>query len=100
MHFNHFSSLLFAGTAAYIRAHDIAGDVLGGAVQPARQDGTVNKFARILRQRDECCLGDILREMSVLDHPQGGGVDQIDVAPHQFGKRALRATFGVIAQQV
>jgi len=31
---------------------------------------------------------------------RGSGIDEVNVPPHQFGKRGLRPAFGVLARQL
>jgi hypothetical protein len=47
-----------------------------------------------LGQRDKSCLRHVLGEVRVTDHPQGSGVNQIHVSPHQFGKSRLGTVRG------
>jgi len=53
------------------------------------------EFARILSERDEGALGDILGKLPIHDHAHGGRIYQVNVAPDQLAKRRLRTAFGV-----
>ncbi|MEK7675698.1 MAG: hypothetical protein AAB676_07685 [Verrucomicrobiota bacterium] len=69
-------------------------------MQPAGQDGTIRELPRILRQGHKHPLRHVFGQMRVVNHPQGGGIDEINMPPHQFGKRRLRPEPGVIAQKL
>ena len=98
--FIHGGGLLFAGAAAHIGADGVGGEVLRRAMQPAGQDGPVGQLPGILRQGHKHALRHVLGEMRVADHPQGGGINEVNVPAHQFGKRRLRPPLGIIAQKL
>ena len=69
-------------------------------MQPTQQDGTTRELPGVLRQGDENALGDVFRQVRIAEDPQSGGIDEINVALHQIGKRSLGAAFDVIAQEL
>ncbi len=87
--FIHRGGLLFAGATAHIGANDFSREVLRCPMQPAGKDGAACEVPGILRQRHECVLGNVLREVRVANHAPRSRMDQINVPPHQFGKRCL-----------
>ena len=91
---------LFAGAAAHIRADTFGSEILGGAMQPAGENGMIHKSHCLLRERDKYSLRDILGELGIAHHPQSGGVDEVNVASHEFGKSGLRPVLGVINQKL
>jgi hypothetical protein len=69
-------------------------------MQPTGQDGAVGEFSGILRQRCECALGNVFRQVRIADHPQGSGIDQVSIAANQFGKCCLGPASGIITQEL
>ena len=69
-------------------------------MQPAGHYPAICELSGILRERNKHALGDILGEMGIANHAQRGGINEIHVAAHQFGKGRFRAFFGVSAQQL
>ena len=69
-------------------------------MQPTQQDGTISELQGILRHREEYGLRHVLREMRVAKDAQGGGIDEIHMAPHQIGKCGFGSSFRVIAQEL
>lgn len=60
----------------------------------------VREPARVFRQRHKRALCHVLRQMRVADHAQGGGINEVNVPPHKFGKRGVRPARGVVAQKL
>ena len=60
-------------------------------MEPAGDGRVRSQFAGGLRQRYEHVLGDFLGGAGIAHLPQGRGENQIDVLPHQRGKRLLAA---------
>ena len=58
------------------------------------------EFWRLLRQRHKNRLGDILGGMRLAGHAERGGINQVNVPLHQFGKGGIGMVFRVIAQQL
>ena len=54
---------------------------------------------RLFRQNDEDRLRDFLCVLRMAGLTQGDGVNQIDVARHQFGKRLIGMIFSILPQQ-
>ena len=96
----HNGSLLFARAAAHIGANGLSGDIPRRAMQPTRQHSPVRKLPRLARQRHEHPLGHVLRQVRITHHPHGGGIDQVNVPAHQFGKRRFRPVLGVVPQKL
>ncbi len=98
--FIHGGSLQFAGATAHIGSYNFGREVLRRTMQPTRQDGAVGELSRVLCQCQEYSLGDVLGQVRVANHPYRGGMNEIDVAPHQFGESRFAAAFGVVAQEL
>ena len=60
----------------------------------------VRELPGILRQSHECNLRHVLGQVGVANHAQRGGIDEVNVSAHQFGKRHFRMVLGVIAQKL
>ena len=62
------------------------------AVRCSQPDNTGRSAScpRLMRQGQKHALRDILGQMGVADHPHRGGMDQVHMPAHQFGKRRLR----------
>jgi hypothetical protein len=82
---------LFALAPAQFGAQPFAGFVQRRLVEPAGDGRVRAQFARRLRQRHEHVLRDFLGGAGIAHLPQGRGENQIDVLPHQRGKRILAA---------
>ena len=54
----------------------------------------------VLRQRYEHRLRHVLGQVRIANHAHRGGMDQVNMPPHEFGKRRLRPASGVIAQKL
>ena len=54
----------------------------------------------ILRQRHKHALRHVLGGMCVANHAQRGGVNQINVAPHELGESGFRPLFGVVGKKL
>ena len=54
----------------------------------------------ILRECDEDSLRHVLGLMRIGHHPPRGGINEINVAAHEFGEGRFGAVAGVIAQQL
>jgi len=87
--FIHGSGLLFAGAAAHLGANGLGGDVLRLAMQPSGQDGALGELMGAPGQGHKRTLCHILGQVRVANHAQRGGIDEVKVPPHQFGKRGL-----------
>ena len=96
----HGGGLLIAVAAAHVGADSIGGDILRRAMQPAGQDGTLRELPRVLGQRDKRALRHVLGQVRVTDHSQRGGIDEVNVPSHEFGKRRFRSAAGVIPQEL
>jgi hypothetical protein len=53
-----------------------------------------------MRQGHKHPLGHIFSEVRIANHPQRGGMDEIHMAAHQFGKRRFRMASGVSPQEL
>ena len=71
-------------SAADIRAHNVGGEILRGAMQPAGKNGAVGELGRALGQGGEGSLRHVLGQMRIADHAQGRGIDEVEVAAHQL----------------
>ena len=89
MQFIHGSGLLFASVTSDFRANHISGDILGGAMEPAGQDRTIDQLARTLRERNKYPLRHVLRQVRVANHAQGCRIDEVHVPACQFIKRGF-----------
>jgi len=58
------------------------------------------KLTRIPRQSQKHLLRHVLGQVRVANHPQRGGIDEVNVSAHEFGKRRFRPSPGVIAQKL
>ena len=94
------SGLLFAGAAAHGGADGLGGDVMRRAMQSPGQDGAFGELRRAPRQGHKRALRHILGQVRVANHAPRGGIDEVNVPPHQFSKRGLRPAFGVLAQKL
>jgi hypothetical protein len=54
----------------------------------------------VLGEGHKDALGDILGQMRVADHAQGGGIDQVDVPLHEFRERRFGTRDGEIIQEL
>jgi hypothetical protein len=61
---------------------------------------TIHELDGVFRKCEEYALGYIFREVRIANHAQRGGIDEVNVPAHQFGKRRFRAPFSVGAQQL
>lgn len=98
--FVHGGGLLFTAAAANFGADGVGGEVLGGAMEPAGEDGTMREPCGVLGEGHKDALGDVLGQMCIADHAQGRGIDQVDVPPHQFGERGFGTRAGEITQEL
>ena len=96
----HGHGFLFAGPAPFDGAHRLCGDVSRGGMQPSRQRGTPGQLRRTSRQREEHALGYVFGEVWITNDSSGGGMDEIKMAPHQFGKGRFGAPVSVGAQEL
>ncbi len=98
--FVHGGSLLFAGATAHIGANKLARGVLRRAMQPAGYDGMIRELPSILCKGHKHSLGHVPSEMRVTNHPDGGGINQINVPAHEFGESGFGLAFRVIPQKL
>lgn len=96
----HGGGLLFAGPAADLGADDLGGDIAGGAMEPAGEDGMVRQGGGVLGEGDEDGLGGILGEVGVADDPERDGVGEVDVSPDEFAEGGLGVVLGVGPEQL
>ena len=54
----------------------------------------------VLRQRHKHALGHVFGLVRIANHPQRGGIGEINVPTHQLGKRCFRMASGVIPQEL
>ena len=54
----------------------------------------------VLRQRHKHALGHVFGLVRIANHPQRGGIDEVNVTAHQLGKRRFRLASGVISQEL
>jgi len=98
--FVHGSSLLFAThRRTLVRTVLLAIFCAVRCSQPDKM-GRLVSFPGILRQRCECALGNVFRQVRIADHPQGSGIDQVSIAANQFGKCCLGPASGIITQEL
>jgi hypothetical protein len=92
--------LLFARATAPFRAHDFRCSMLRSSVQPAREHGMPRKRCGFPRESREYNLRHVLRAVCITGHlSQRGRVDQVDVSPHELGKRGLGLFFSVTTKE-
>jgi hypothetical protein len=91
---------MFAGATAHIRADGVGREVLRCAMQPAGQEGAVRKLLNVPQQHYERRVRHVLGEVRIANHPQRGGINRVNVPPHEFGECPLRPASGVIAQKL
>lgn len=89
-----------ARAPAHFGANDVGGEISSGGMEPTGEDRAVSHLQRIFCERDKGGLGDILRGMGVGNHAESGGIDEIDMTPHQFSECRLGLPLGVIAQKL
>ena len=68
------------------------------AVCPLPPD--VHELWCVIGQRHKRALSHISGQMRVANHPQRGGIDEVNVPLHEFGERRIGSAFGVILQQL
>jgi len=79
-----------AAAAAGFGADDFRGGMVRAGVKPAGQRFAVGQQTGLARQISEDALRHIFGQMFIAIHlPEGGGIDEIDVAFHQFGEGVL-----------
>jgi hypothetical protein len=92
--------LLFANLSATFLTGDIGRFVARRRVKPAEQMIMLEQPWRLLGQRDEDLLRDILREMGVTpDASQCRGVNTVEMTSDEFTESSLGARLRVRAQQ-
>ena len=69
------------------------------AKKPPGKNGSVTKRTSLARENDENDLRNFLGEMRTARLAERGGINKIDVAIDQFGKRLFGAALCVILQQ-
>jgi hypothetical protein len=78
----------------------VQGRQVRGEKQPCRDDDVpIYEPGGLPRQRDMDCLAHILGRGRILHLPQRGGIDHVDPAPHERGKRLLRAFADELPQE-
>jgi hypothetical protein len=93
--FIHGGGFLFALATANVGADGLSGNILGGAMQPAGQHRAAGEFSCLFRQGNKRGLRHVFGEVCIAHHAQGGGVNEVKVAPHQFTKGWLGLLLGV-----
>ncbi len=92
--------LSFAGVAAARGADKIDGHVAGRGTKPCGQHDAARKRTRAARKGDKHVLRDVRCRVRVSTEPAlRRRVDQIEMAPHQFGEGGFGAFFGVASEQ-
>ena len=100
MGFLHGVRLVFAtSTAGFVP--DVSGShAMGRRVQPAHQRRMPRESVRLAGEFGEDRLGDVCRCRRVAtDLPNGGRVDQVQVAAHHFLERRFRPVVRVAPEQ-
>lgn len=98
--FVHGDSLLFADAAAHFSADGVSGEMLRCVMQPTRQGATVSQSRGIFRQSHKHTLRNVFRQMPVMDHAHGSGINEVHVPAYQFSKGRLRPVFSVIPEKL
>lgn len=94
-------SLLLASVSPAFGTNDVGRHMAGGGVEPAFEHGVIAEGGRGPPHANEDGLGDIFRRVRIATHqPEGATVNEIDMRPHQRGKRRLRTIVGVAAQEL
>ena len=94
----HIHRLRLASAAGAVLAQGVDRLIPGDTIKPARQGVARSDGRRLTGQLDEDCLSDILGQSSLLNHPQRSGINQVDVARHQFDKGLFSLAFHIIPQ--
>jgi hypothetical protein len=69
-------------------------------MEPAGQDRVFDELRCRLRQGHKDALGDILGLVRVAQHPQRGGIDQVNMPANQLGEGRFGAACGIIPQKL
>ncbi len=97
----HKGGFVFAGLAAALLAHGLAGNVAGVPVQPAAEHDLPGQVRRLASQIGENRLGDILGQVEVpVDQSARGRVHQVHIARHQLPEGLFRPAFGILSQEL
>jgi len=68
-------------------------------MEPARERGAVLQVHRMLCQCQKHTLRHIFGQARIAHDPQGCGVNEINMAMHQFAKRGFATIAGICAKQ-
>src|SRR5437867_5527314 len=96
----HLDGLLFASLTPALSPQRACRDKTRGSEEPARQDDSAAKTARLARQQDENRLDDLLRQLRVIYLTQCDGAHQSEVTVHQGAERPLGISLDIILQQL
>src|SRR5262245_30221229 len=97
----HFDSLLFASSTPLFCSHNLGSSETRARVKPAGDGDPSPQASSVARQISEHTLSHILGELEIAsDLTQCSGIDEVDMAAHQFGKGGFGAFFSVTPEQL
>jgi hypothetical protein len=96
----HRGEFLVVLLSATFRAEGLKGDIAGGLVKPAGDDGAGGQSRRLAREQDENGLGDFLGHGGIAHEAQGGAVNHAGVALDEGAERGLGVAFGEFPQEL
>src|SRR5206468_7712118 len=97
----HGRGLSFADLAAAFGAQRLRRCEASMPIEPAAEDHIARHRLRLARQVGKNHLRDVLRHVRIAAEPsERRGIDEVDVAFHQFTKRVFVASLDVIPQQL
>ena len=73
--------------------------MMSDTIQPGRQRFAIANGCRLASQVNKHRLGNILRQGRLPNHSQSRGIDQINMAPGEFGKCAFGLALHVVCEQ-
>ena len=69
-------------------------------MQPAGQDAEFSQLGSAIGQGEEYALRHVFRQMGILRDAQCGGINEVNIAVDQFGKRRLGSALRIILQKL
>ena len=96
----HRGEFLVVLLAAAFRAEGLKGDIAGGLVKPAGDDGAGGQVGSLAREQNENGLGDFLGHSGIAHEPQGGAVNHAGMALDEGAERGFGVAFGEFPQEL
>ncbi len=69
-------------------------------MQPTGQDRAFRELPGILRQSQKDGLRYVLGQMRIANHPQRGGINQVNVPARQFGEVGFGLAIRIVSQEL